>query len=309
MASVLVGPAPDQLASADEARDPHTAVHRCVAEGAGTFLLVLLGCGVVHSAVLTGAQSGLWQIAIVWGIAIMLAIYCVGSVSGAHLNPAITLALAARGRFGWRMVPPYILAQLAAAFLAAATLFVLFGPLLAAKEQEKQVQRGEPGSVVTAMCYGEYFPSPGPLADAPGPYSADAHARWNAMVSAPAAFLAEALGTLILAVVVFAVTDPRNSGGPSSQLAPVFIGLTVAALISLIAPLTQACFNPARDFGPRLFAYLAGWGSIAIPGPRGLGFLTVYIIAPTIGALVGAHLYDFFLRAASPVRSNQAIIR
>lgn len=309
MASVLIGSASDQHAAADEVRDPHTAIRSCIAEGAGTFLLVLLGCGVVHSAVLTGAQSGLWQIAIVWGIAIMLAIYCVGSVSGAHLNPAITLALAARGRFGWRMVPPYILAQLAAAFLAAAALFVLFGPLLAAKEQEKQVLRGEPGSVVTAMCYGEYFPSPGPLADAPGPYSPDAHARWNAMVSAPAAFLAEALGTLILAVVVFAVTDPRNSGGPSSQLAPVFIGLTVAALISLIAPLTQACFNPARDFGPRLFAYLAGWGPIALPGPRGMGFLTVYIIAPTVGALVGAHLYDFVLRAASPARPRQANIR
>src|SRR6185312_3918628 len=123
-------------------------------------------------------------------------------------------------------------------------------------------------SEITAMCYGEYFPSPGPLSNAEGPYSIDAHARLNALVSEPAAFLAELLGTLILALVVFAVTDDRNSAAPTGGLAAVMIGLTVAALISFIAPLPQACFNPARDFGPRLFAALAGWGSIALPGPR-----------------------------------------
>jgi glycerol uptake facilitator protein len=116
------------------------------------------------------------------------------------------------------------------------------------------------------------------------------------LVSEPAAFLAEALGTLILAMVVFAVTDPQNSSAPGAGLAPVVIGLTVSALISFMAPLTQACFNPARDFGPRLFAFFAGWGPIALPGPRGLGFLTVYIFAPIVGAVAGAHLYDFGLR-------------
>jgi glycerol uptake facilitator protein len=115
---------------------------RCIAEVLGTYLLVLLGCGVVHSAVLTGSQGGLWQVAVVWGLAVMLAIYVTGAVSGAHINPAITIALASRGRFAWRWVPPYIVSQLAGAFLAAATLFALFGPLLAAKEQSKHVRRG-----------------------------------------------------------------------------------------------------------------------------------------------------------------------
>ena len=78
-----------------------------------------------------------------------------------------------------------------------------------------------------------------------------------------------------------------------------FIGLTVAALISVIAPLTQACFNPARDFGPRLFAFLAGWGPIALPGPRGLGFLTVYIVAPLIGASLGGGFYGRILKSAA----------
>jgi glycerol uptake facilitator protein len=269
---------------------------QCLAEFLGTFLLILLGCGAVHASVLTGAQSGLWQVAIVWGIAIMLAAYTVGSVSGAHINPAITLAFAVWGRFPRRSVLPYILSQLIGAFLAAATLFVLFNPYLKAREQEKHVVRGSPGSEITAMCYGEYFPSPGPLSNAEGPYSIDAHERLNVLVSEPTAFFAELLGTLVLAMVVYAVSDEHNSGAPPARLAPVFIGLTVSGLISVIAPLTQACFNPARDFGPRLFAFLAGWGSIALPGTRGTGFLTVYIIAPILGAIIGSGLYIHVLR-------------
>ena len=81
----------------------------------------------------------------------------------------------------------------------------------------------------------------------------------------------------------------------------------IALLISVIAPLTQACFNPARDFGPRLFAYLAGWGSVAIPGPRGLGFATVYILSPIAGALIGAHLYDLVLRPSCPTPADHEI--
>ena len=269
----------------------HSLGKMCLGEFVGTYLLVMLGCGVVHASVLTGAQSGLWQVAIVWGIAIMLAVYTVGAISGAHINPAMTLAFAVWGRFSWRLVGPYVIAQLIGAFLAAATLFVLFNPYLKAREAEKQVVRGGPGSEITAMCYGEFFPSPGPLSNAAGPYSLDAHERMNSMVTERSAFLAELLGTAILAMVVFAVTDERNPGGPPGGLAPIFIGLTVAVLISVIAPLTQACFNPARDFGPRLFAFLAGWGPIALPGPRGTGFLTVYVIAPIVGAIIGSGLY------------------
>jgi glycerol uptake facilitator protein len=271
-------------------------LRKCFAECLGTYLLVLFGCGAVHAAVLTGAQSGLWQIAVVWGVAIMLAIYAVGAVSGAHINPAMTLAFAVRGRFAWRLVVPYIVSQLVGAFAAAATLFVLFGPFLQEREQAKEIVRGGPGSEITAMCYGEYFPSPGPLANAPGPYSAEAHRRHNEMVSEQTAFIAELLGTAVLALVVFVVTDGRNTGGPGNRLAPVFIGLTVSGLISFIAPLTQAGFNPARDFGPRLFAYFAGWGEIALPGPTPTGFFTVYILAPAVGAVLGAHLYDWVLR-------------
>jgi glycerol uptake facilitator protein len=169
---------------------------------------------------------------------------------------------------------------------------------------------------MTAMCYGEYFPSPAGLEGAWRARLAAAPTRTDPeqtaglieplrqaqheLVPHGTALLAEVLGTMILALVVFALTDPRNEAVPAARLAPVFIGLTVAILISVIGPLTQACFNPARDFGPRLVAWIGGWGEIALPGPRGLGFLTVYIIAPVVGALLGGKLYDHVLRPHLP---------
>lgn len=270
------------------------------AEGLGTFLLVFLGCGAVHAAVLVGAQSGIWQVAIVWGLAIMLAIFAVGSISGAHINPAMTIAFAVWGRFPWHRVAPYLIAQLLGAVAAALVLLGLFAGFLAAKEREKGVVRGEPGSIVTAMCFGEYFPNPGAIATSAGPYDATAHAELQARFGHVAAFLAEFLGTMILGCVIFALTDDRNGGRPSANLAPVFIGLTVAALISVLAPLTQAGFNPARDFGPRLVAYFAGWKAIAIPGLDEPGWLTVYILAPILGGMAGGGLHQCWLRPANP---------
>jgi glycerol uptake facilitator protein len=267
----------------------------CLAEVIGTFILVFFGCGAIHAAVLTGAQSGLWQVAIVWGVAIMAAAYVVGGISGAHINPAVTIALAAWGRFSWAQVGPYVLAQVSGGFLAAAALFAAYEPFLAEKEREQHVLRGRPGSEITAMCYGEYYPNPA-LGITTRLYTEDPTEHLKELVSHAAAFGAEVLGTLLLALVVFAVTDESNLPLPIARLAPVFIGLTVAILISVIAPLTQACFNPARDFGPRLWAAVAGWGKIAIPGPNGIGFFTVYILAPTIGAFLGGGLYTRLLR-------------
>ena len=267
-----------------------------IAELIGTYILVFFGCGAVHAAVLTGAQSGLWQVAIVWGVAIMLAIYAVGSVSGAHINPAMTIALAVHRGFPWRKVGPYLLGQLLGAFLAAGSLFVLYSPHLVALEKLKGVQRGEPGSIVTAMCYGEYYPAPGSLASGTDRYSPEKHTELKAKGSEGRAIIAELIGTAILAFVVFAVTDDRNAGKPAMGQAPIFIGLTVSVLISVIAPLTQACFNPARDFGPRLFAFFAGWGKIALPGFADTGWWTVYIVAPIAGAIIGGAVYDLAVR-------------
>lgn len=254
----------------------------CLAEFIGTFILVFFGVGSVHTAVSTQAQAGLWQVAVVWGVAIALAIYATGAVSGCHINPAITLAFAAWRGFPWRKVLPYIAAQVAGAFAAAAVLYGLFHGAIAHFEAQHSIVRGQPGSQLSAMMYGEYFPNPAIL-------GTDA-AAW-AQVSHLQAFCAELVGTAFLAFFVFALVDPQNWGAPRGNMFALFIGLTVSIVISIIAPLTQAALNPARDFGPRLWALLAGWGPIAIPGPRG-GFFTVYILAPLWGGLLGGLVYE-----------------
>ena len=148
--------------------------------------------------------------AIVWGGAIMLAIYVVGGISGAHINPAITLALALWNHFPRHYVFPYLGSQLAGAFLAAAVLFFLYRPHLEARERELKVERGQDGSEVTAACYGEYFPNPGAGGNA-ALYAAHDYDALHALVGPAAAFVAEFLGTLFLALAVFALTDEHNT--------------------------------------------------------------------------------------------------
>ncbi|MCA9191529.1 MAG: aquaporin family protein [Planctomycetales bacterium] len=265
-----------------------------VAELVGTFILVFFGLGSVHTAVLMSAQQGVWQVAVVWGIAIMLAIYAVGAVSGAHLNPAISLAMTVYGKLSPNKLPTYVSGQLSGAFLAAACLYLLFAPQLERVELQKQVVRGEVGSEITACCYGEFFPNPGGLASGTTPYSSEEHLQLRTQVPHGLAFLAELFGTTVLGFVVFAVTSNQNKGRPASEAVPIFIGLTVAALISVIGPLTQACFNPARDFAPRLFSALVGWGFIALPAD--LSWITVYIMAPCLGAILGGGIWQHVIQ-------------
>ncbi len=171
------------------------------AETVGTFLLVLFGTGSVAASVLTGAQSGLWQVAVVWGFGVSLAIFCTASVSGAHLNPAITFAFALLRGFRWAWVVPYMLAQLLGAVLAGCAVAATFWPFLLRFEVEKGLTRGSPGSELAAMVFGEYFPNPALFGTG---------ATAEALVSPLAATLVEGFGTAILAFVIFALTDPGN---------------------------------------------------------------------------------------------------
>jgi glycerol uptake facilitator protein len=253
----------------------------------GTFLLVFFGCGSVCAAVLTGAQVGIFQVAIVWGLGIATAIYLTGALSGAHLNPAVTVSMAAWSDFPKTRVLPYIAAKLCGAFLGAMLLHFIFGDALRAFEQANNIVRGEPGSEASAVVFGEYFPNPGGHALTP-------QARLR--MSSGAAFGAEVIGTALLLLVIFCTTDERNKARPQ-LLTAATIGLTVTLLISLLGPLTMACFNPARDFSPRLYSSLAGWGRVPFE-TNGFGWLTVYIFAPLLGGLVGGAIYRVFFKPA-----------
>jgi len=255
-----------------------------VGETLGTFLLVLFGCGSVAVSVLFGSHQGLMQVGLAWGIGVTLAIYLTRHLSCAHLNPAVSVSMALSGRMHFRKLPVYVGAQLAGAVLAGLTLYVLFAPSIEAYENTHQIVRGTTESVQTAMMFGEYYPNPG----------------GTAVVSLPLAMGAEALGTFLLVLMIFALTEGCNVGRPDDALAPVFIGLTVTSIICLVAPLTQAGLNPARDLGPRLVAWLMGWGDAAFPDRVG-GFFHVYVLAPLIG---GALASQFFVRVLEPAMAG-----
>ena len=271
--------------------------YRCVAEIIGTWLLVFVSTSVVAAAVLSGAHTGLWQVAAVTAVGVSMAIYLTSAVSGAHINPAVSLAFAIfrRKEFPARLLVPYWASQLLGGILAGLSVLLLYGPFISIFEERNGISRGEPGSQLSAMMFGEYFPNPGMM-------GVDETAR--ALVSPLEATAVEAVGTGILVLVIFALVDRRNTSLPMKYLAPLFIGLTVAMLISTLAPLTQGGWNPARDFGPRLVSFFAGWGEMAIPGPSG-GFWA-YIVGPLVGGPLGAAVYEFLLRPALPPAKEQA---
>ena len=244
-----------------------------VGEVLGTFILVLFGCGSVAVAVLFGEYNSIFQIALAWGFGVMLAIYLTRHLSCAHLNPAVTIAMVVSKRMTARNLPVYLGAQFLGAFLAGLAIFLLFSSSIESYESAHNIVRGTAASVDTARMFGEFYPNPGA-----GAFS---------VVSMPLAIAAEIFGTFLLLLFIFALTEGCNVGRPSDNMTPVFIGLTVTSIICLIAPLTQAGLNPARDFGPRLVAWIAGWGSAAFPDSCG-GFFWVYILAPVTGGILAA---------------------
>ena len=275
------------LGKDDSEHSGFTARSAFTGELIGTYILVLFGTGSVAAAVVTGALVGLWQVAAVWAFGVALAIYVSANLSGAHLNPAVSLAFSIlrRREFSPRLLPLYWTAQLAGAVLAGVTVLMVFGPAISHFEQINGLVRGADGSQLSAMVFGEYFPNP-------DVYGTDQSV--TSIISPVGAAFVEGFGTAILVLVIFSLTDRRNAGLSTKNMTPLLIGFTVAALICVFAPLTQAGWNPARDFGPRLVAFFAGWGDIAIPGPSN-GFW-VYIVGPLIGGPVGAAVHQYLIR-------------
>lgn len=259
----------------------------------GTFLLTLVICSVVSSSILSSAQVGIWQVAVICGLGVSVSIYCTSHICDAHLNPAITVAFAVfRFKvFSWKKIAPYILSQVFGGVVAGAVLYFFSNEQISLYESRNSIDRGDNASVVTAMMFGEYFPNPA-LYNHADPNNLQA-------VSTFKAFAIEAWTTAILAFVIFCCSDDTNTTvgqRDNKVIAPLLIGLTVSIMISIYAPFTQVGMNPARDFGPRLVSLCAGWGRVAIPGPRA-GFW-VYILGPVLGALAGAGLNDLLISRA-----------
>lgn len=242
---------------------------QCIAEFLGTALLIFFGCGCVAALKLAGASFGQWEISVIWGLGVAMAIYLTAAISGAHLNPAVTIALWLFACFDKRKVVPYIIAQIAGAFCAAALVYGLYHNLFVDFEQANHVVRGSVASLDQAGVFSTY----------PNPH-----------ISVGQAFLVETVITAILMCLILALTDDGN-GIQRGPLAPLLIGILIAVIGASMGPLTGFALNPARDFGPKIFAYLAGWGEVAFTGARDIPYFLVPIFGPIVGACIGAFGY------------------
>ncbi|WGX76059.1 MIP/aquaporin family protein [Paraclostridium bifermentans] len=245
-----------------------TLLGECISEFIGSWILIFIGCGAVASMVLSGADVSQWEIGIIWGLAVTIAIYVTGAVSGTHINPAVTIALMVHRDFPKKKVLPYIISQILGCFAGAATVYLLFNKLFLSFENANNIVRAGSNGLTTAGIFSTYP---------------------NAALNSFDALLVETFITMLLVIVILAVGEEKNSNKPMSNLAPVFIGITIAIIGASFGVLTGFAMNPARDFGPKMFAVLAGWGSGAL-GPD--MYFWVPIVGPIIGAILAGFVFD-----------------
>jgi glycerol uptake facilitator protein len=230
-------------------------------------ILVVLGDGVVANVVLgrTKGHDGGWIVITAgWGFAVAIAVYCVGSISGAHLNPAVTIGLATIGTFPWASVPGYIVAQVAGGFLGAVIVWLAYLPHWAATP--------DPEAKLAVFCTGPAIRNP----------------RANVIT--------EIIGTFVLVLALLAVLSPANLAPGSDWsrgFAPVLVGMIVWSIGLSLGGSTGYAINPARDLGPRL-----AHAVLPLPAKGGSdwGYAWVPIVGPIIGGVFGALCYEWIWR-------------
>ena len=247
-----------------------TKTQEFIAEFFGTMVLILFGCGSVAMVVLFGSnpaipgeivKGGYTNIVLGWGLAVTMGIYVSGTISGAHLNPAVTLSLAATGRFPWHKCLHYILAQFAGAFAGAALVFgVYYAKWLTA----------DPGLDHTTGIFATFPAVPGFF---PG-------------------FFDQVVGTALLLGMILAVGDKFNAP-PGANLAPLMVGLIVVAIGISFGGMYGYAINPARDLGPRLFAVVMGFKNNGLTD--GTGAWLPPVVGPLVGGLLGTLAYDLLI--------------
>lgn len=260
-----------------------TLIGELIAEALAVAIIITLGDSAAAMITLYDPSpyaTAYWGVCIAWGLAVTIAIYVTGAVSGTHANPAVTLALTIFRGFPAAKVAPYIVAQVVGGFIGAALVHQMFGPVIDAFNLAHGVPREAGGAA------GVFF-------TAPGLHITPIHAFWD-----------EVILTGILLLGIFAITDEFNTQAPMANASALIIGLLVACIGASAGFLEGWPLNPARDFGPRLFCFLTGWGSSAFPGPD--NYWWVPIAGPLTGGVAGAALYQFAVKPYLPRRAAPA---
>jgi glycerol uptake facilitator protein len=254
----------------------HGLLGEMAAEFAGTLILILFGVGVV-AQVVAGGLGGHDSIAWGWGFGVMLGIYVAGRISGGHLNPAVTIALALFRGFEWRKVAPFVLAQTLGAFVAA---------LIVRWNYTEVLTKLDPGHTIKSQFIFSTLPGNGTLP-----------------VSDLGALRDQIIGTAILLFLVVAITDVRNTS-PLANLAPVVIGFLIVAIGMAWGTDAGYAINPARDFGPRLASYLTGFSG-AFHDQYGDPYWWIPIVGPIVGGIIGVALYELLVGRFLPTVGRQ----
>ncbi len=223
-------------------------------------------------------KTAYWGLCIVWGLSVTTAIYVTGAVSGTHANPAVTLSLAIFRGFSWRKVPLYMVAQIAGGVIGAAGVYALFAPVIDHFAAVHHMDRLHDGAAA-----GVFFTHPGDF------------------VTPMHSFVVQIILTGLLLLGIFAITCEYNTMAPQANSSALMIGLLVAGIGASAGFLDGWAINPARDFGPRLFCYVAGWGGSALPSPG--NYWWVPIAGPLVGGVAGAGIYQALIRPFMPPRN------
>lgn len=251
-----------------------------IGEVFGTFILILLGDGVVANVGLAPRLAGTaynWNtITLGWAFAVIVAVYVSGGVSGAHLNPAVTLGLAVKRGFPWGKVLPYIVAQFVGAFLGALGVYLVYREGLVASGMPNVWSTG-PGSVFGSTFWGSASSG-----------STGAYSLVNACI-------AEFFGTMVLMWGIAASGDSKNLG-LMHNLGPFLVGFTVFAIGTSLGGPSGYSINPARDLGPRIFGTLVGTKGLF----DGIYWLIPPVLIPAIAGPIGFMVYDWFVSAQLP---------
>ncbi|HUG54519.1 MAG TPA: MIP family channel protein [Vicinamibacteria bacterium] len=249
------------------------------AEFLGTFVLIVFGTGVVAQVVLSGQSHGQYlSINIAWGVAVTMGVYVAGGVSGAHLNPAVTLAVAVYRGFPWTKVVPYCAAQMAGAFTGAAVTFLTYRSAFARFDGGMRQVTGAKATAGIFATYPQEF-----------------------VRTVPDGLIDQVVGTALLIALIFALTDQRNLA-PDGRLAPILFGLAVLVIGMSFGFNAGYAINPARDLGPRLFTFVGGWGGEVFRA--GGHWWWVPIAGPLIGGLLGGAVYDRLILRNHPAEDR-----
>ena len=245
-----------------------SAMQEFLAELFGTMVLIIFGCGVVAMVVLFASTDpkipgqvvygGYTNVTLGWGFAVLMGIMVSAGVSGAHLNPAVTVSLAATKRFPWGKVPHYLAGQFIGAFLGAAIVFAVY--------------------------YAKWMQFDPTLE-----YSARVFATFPAVPGFWPGFIDQVVGTALLMALILAIGDQNNNGAGSTWTA-LAVAFSVMAIGISLGGMHGYAINPARDLGPRLFAVAVGFKNNGLTD--GSGIWLVPVVGPLAGGLIGAFVYD-----------------